>query len=163
MIQIKHATYILFISISLFVMSSCNSASSGNSASNTAVTAESYAQMTPELMSELFSLVNSVDVTFYDAPVSMSSTNSNVRSFLAFVSPEGITERFKTKSDGAMMYLSDGDIIAEVEFYLKPDASGGYAQVSYKGGKYYHKISPNGANFLMQPINQMKAGTLQGQ
>lgn len=158
----KHITHILFIAISLFAIGACNSGTSGSGSNETAA-AESFQKMTTEMMMELFSQVDAVDVTFYDAPVSMSSTDQNVRSFLAFVSPEGITERFKTKSDGAMMYLSNGDIISEIEFYLNPDGSGGYAQVGYKGEKYYHTISPNGANFLMQPINQMKAGTLQRQ
>jgi len=157
----KQNIFFLSLAILLSIFFACNSGSS--SSSSTTAVAESYAQMTPEIMSELFQQVNAVDVTFYDAPVSMSSTDQNVRSFLAFISPEGITERFKTKSDGAMMYLSNGDIIAEIEFYLNADGTAGYAQVGYKGEKYYHKISPNGANFLMQPINQMKAGTLQGQ
>jgi len=154
--------HIITFTILILFLASCGTSSNDTSATKTAVT-ESYATMTPELMSELFRQVNAVDVTFYNAPMSMSSTDQNVRSFLSFISPEGITERFTTKSDGAMMYIGNGDILAEVEFYLLPDGSGGYTQVSYKGEKYYHKISPNGANFLMQPINQMKAGTLQGQ
>jgi len=153
---------ILLFALSLFLFS-CNSnpdSKQSKTVNHVDDTPDAQLPALPaEYLTELYNKCEAIEITFYDAPMSMASNKDNTRSFLSFITRESVFEsQLRKRALGIMSYNVDGDIFIEAEFFIDLNNSGQKPYFKFIKDKqnYYNVISTQGVNLLTQPLQGMK-------
>lgn len=158
----KNLSVWLFIMGSL-ILFSCNSTGNkktkGEPKAKPKTTKQAQVNLLPALSNEILLKIyeecESIDLTYYDYPVSMSSNAENTKSFISIISQEPMyDDELMKKPTGIMNYNIDGDIFIDAEFYLDiKTRKRAYFKFIKDKKYYYHPVKENGLNVLFQPIN----------
>lgn len=120
---------------------------------------EQLPSVDPQVLKTLYEKCEAIEITFYDAPISMASNKDNTRSFLSFITREPVYKsQLRKKALGIMSYNVDGDIFVEAEFYVDPNNPKVKPYFKFiKDKKYtYNVMSTQGYNLLTQPLQGLQ-------
>jgi len=148
------------VTISVFACSDSSKKSKKKIVEKPKVERKALPQIPPAFLKTLFEKCEGIEVTYYDAPMSMSTNSSNTKNFIAFTRQEDVFEdQLQKRALGIMSFNVDGDIFMDAEFYADVNNSFQPYYKFMKDKKYYYNVmSPEGANVFTNPLrgNMMK-------
>jgi len=151
---------ITIVSISFYACNSSTDAKKAIKSENTSNEQdEQLPSIDPQILKTLYEKCEAIEITFYDAPISMATNKDNTRSFLSFITREPVFKsQLRKKALGIMSYNVDGDIFIEAEFFVDPKDPNVKPYYKFiKDKQYYYNVMSNqGYKLLTQPLQGLQ-------
>jgi len=115
-----------------------------------------YPGIPEALRKQLLETTTSVDMIFYELPISISQNERNsIINLLNHITPEPAQIPQGCKAIGRVSYQADGELFAEADMYLSEQCRF-FVFIENNKPKYANMMSQAGFNFLNQVISQAK-------